>query len=173
MRRNSLLNTHAHFDHAGGIAQLAHDTGAQVIASAADTSALERGGRGDPEYGDKFPFPPVNVVRTMKDGEHLQLGDLMLTAHATPGHTKGNMTLTWMSCEDKRCLHMVDIGSLSAPGYKLVENSKYRDIVKDFEHSFAMVATLPCDIALNPHPGAVHFWARVANRKQGDVNALV
>jgi metallo-beta-lactamase class B len=168
-----ILNSHAHFDHAGGIAQLAHDTGAQVIASPGDTPLLERGGHDDPEYGDRFPFPPVRVTRTVVDGEHLRLGDLALTAHATPGHTKGNTTWTWRSCEGKRCLHMVDVGSLSAPGYQLVGNTKYADIVKAYEHSFAVVAALPCDIALAPHPEMVDFWVRVARRKHGDANALL
>ncbi|TAL80370.1 MAG: subclass B3 metallo-beta-lactamase, partial [Candidimonas sp.] len=119
-----ILNSHAHSDHAGGMAQLAHDTGAQVIANIADTPLLERGGHDDPEYGDRFPFPPVHVARTVTDGESLHLGDLVLTAHSTPGHTKGNTTWTWVSCEGSRCLHMVDVGSLSAPGFKLVKNSK-------------------------------------------------
>lgn len=168
-----ILNTHAHCDHAGGLARLARDTGAQVVASAADTPLLERGGRDDPEYGDRFPFPPVHVARTVADGESLHLGDLVLTAHATPGHTKGNTTWTWMSCEARRCLHVVDVGSLSAPGFRLIGNPKYPDIVRDFEHSFAMVASLPCDIPLAPHPGAVDFWARVAKRKQGKATALI
>lgn len=168
-----ILNTHAHYDHAGGIARLVHDTGAQVIAGAADAAALARGGRDDPEYGDRFPFPPVRGVRTVRDGERLQLGDLVFVAHATPGHTRGNTTWTWQSCRDQRCLQLVDVSSLSAPGYKLVGNRQYPDVVEDFEHSFAMVAALPCDIALGPHPAAVHFWERVADRKKGDANALV
>jgi metallo-beta-lactamase class B len=167
-----ILNSHAHSDHAGGIAQLAHDTGARVIASAADTPLLERGGRDDPEYGDRFPFPPIHVARTVADGG-LHLGDLVFTAHATPGHTKGNTTWTWMSCEGTRCLHMVDVGSLSTPGYKLIGNPKYPNIVRDFERSFGVVAALPCDMPLAPHPGMVNFWARVAKRKQGDANALI
>lgn len=168
-----ILNTHAHADHAGGIARLARDTGAQVIASAADTPLLERGGHGDPQYGDRFPYPAVHVARTVTDGQTLHLGDLLLTAHATPGHTRGNTTWTWVSCQGKRCLHMVDVGSLSAPGFKLLGNPHYPDILQDFAHSFAVVAALPCDIPLAPHPGMVDFWARVAKRNQGDANAMV
>jgi metallo-beta-lactamase class B len=165
-----ILNSHAHSDHAGDIAQLARDTGAQVIANAADAPLLERGGRGDPQYGDRFPFPPVHVTRTVTDAERLRLGDLSMTAHATPGHTQGNTTWTWMSCEGKRCLHMVLVGSLSAPGFKLL---KHPDMLKDFEHSFGVVASVPCDIPLAPHPGMVDFCARVAHREQGDANALM
>ena len=168
-----ILNSHAHCDHAGGIAQLARDTGAQVIASAADTPLLEHGGHDDPEYGDRFLFPSVHVTRTVADGESLRLGDLVLTAHSTPGHTKGNTTWTWTSCEDKRCLHMVDVGSLSAPEYKLIGNQKYPGIVKDYEHSFVLVAALTCDIALAPHPEMVDFWERVAKRTGGLADALI
>jgi metallo-beta-lactamase class B len=168
-----ILNSHAHCDHAGGIAQLVRDTGAQVIASAADTAQLARGGHDDPQYADRFVFPPVQVTRKVADKKRLRLGDLELTAHLTGGHTKGNTTWAWQSCEDRRCLHMVDIGSLSAPDYRLIANPKYPDIVKDFEHSFAMVAALPCDIALAPHPDMVDMWARVAKRDQGAADALI
>ena len=168
-----ILNSHAHCDHAGGIAQLARDTGAQVIAGAADAALLARGGHDDPEYGDRFVFPPVHVTRRVTNGEQLRLGDLLLTAHSTPGHTKGNTTWTWTSCDGIRCLPMVDIGSLSAPDFQLIGNAKYPNAVEDFRTSFAMVAALPCDIALAPHPEMVDFWARVAKRDQGDVNALI
>lgn len=168
-----IINSHAHCDHAGGIAQLARDTGAQVVAGAADSALLARGGHDDPEYGDRFVFPPVHVTRKVTGGERLHLGDLVLTAHATPGHTKGNTTWTWTSCEGVRCLRMVDVGSLSAPDFTLIGNAKYPDAVKDFRASFAMIAALPCDIALAPHPAMVDFWARVAKRDQGDANALI
>jgi metallo-beta-lactamase class B len=97
----------------------------------------------------------------------------VLTAHATPGHTRGNTTWTWLSCEGTRCLHVVDVGSLSAPGFELVGNPRSPGIVKDFERSFGVVAALPCDIPVAPHPEMVDFWARVAKRQQGDANALV
>jgi metallo-beta-lactamase class B len=38
-----LINSHAHFDHAGGTAQLKADTGAKVWASRLDEPALEKG----------------------------------------------------------------------------------------------------------------------------------
>lgn len=168
-----ILNSHAHSDHAGDIAQLARDTGAEVIANAADAAFLESGGHDDPEYGDRFPFPAVHVTRTVTDGETLQLGSLSLTVHATPGHTNGNTTWTWTSCEGTRCLHMVDVGSLSAPGFKLIGNAKHPHAVEEFENSFAAVAGLPCDIPLAPHPDMVNFWERVAKRDRGDANALI
>lgn len=168
-----ILNSHEHCDHAGGISQLAKDSGAQVIASSASISLLERGGHDDPQYGDSLPYTPVRVTRTVIDGQTLRLGDLLLTAHLTPGHTKGNTTWTWQSCEGVRCLNIVDVGSLSAPDYKLVDNQKSPDIVKDYESSFIKVAALPCDIALAPHPGMVDFWTRVDKRTRGDTNALI
>ncbi|HEX6852232.1 MAG TPA: subclass B3 metallo-beta-lactamase [Candidatus Polarisedimenticolaceae bacterium] len=168
-----ILNSHAHCDHAGGIAQLARVTGAQVIASAADAPLLARGGLEDPQYGDRFPFPPVQVARTVTDGESLRLGDLVFTAHATPGHTRGNTTWAWKSCEGTRCLHLVDVGSLSAPEYRLIGNPKHPEVVEDYERSFARVAALPCDIALAPHPGMVEFWERVARRDGGEPEALI
>lgn len=144
-----------------------------MIAGAADAPLLERGGHDDPEYGDRFSFPPVHVARMVRNDERLRLDDLVLTAHATPGHTKGNTTWTWMSCEGKRCLHMVDVGSLSAPGFKLIGNANDPNLVREFEHSFATVAALPCDIPLAPHPEMVDFWERVAKRVHGDANALL
>jgi metallo-beta-lactamase class B len=167
-----ILNSHAHCDHAGGIAQLARDLGATVIANVADTALLARGGHDDPQYDDRLLFPPVHASRTVTDGQSLRLGELVLTAHSTPGHTRGNTTWTWTSCEGTRCLRIVDVASLSAPGYNLVHSPRYPDIVKDFEYSFSMVAALPCDIALSQHPGVVHFWDRMAKRENGDANAL-
>ncbi|NEX62185.1 subclass B3 metallo-beta-lactamase [Noviherbaspirillum galbum] len=168
-----ILNSHEHCDHAGGITQLAKDTGAQVIASTASIPMLESGGHNDPQYGDSGLYTPMRVTRTVTDGESLRLGDLLLTAHLTPGHTRGNTTWTWLSCEGARCLNIVDVGSLSAPDYKLVDNPNSPDIVKDYESSFTLIAALPCDIALAPHPGMVDFWDRAGRREQGATDAFI
>ena len=144
-----------------------------MIANAADAASLERGGHDDPQYGNRFLYSPVHVTRTIADGEVLRLGGVVLTAHSTPGHTKGNTTWTWKSCENKRCLDMVFVGSLSAPAYKLIDNQKYPNIVQDFEHSFKLVEALPCDIALAPHPGMVEFWERLEAVGQRNRNVLI
>ena len=168
-----ILSSHAHCDHAGGIAQLARDSGAQVIAGTGDVESLASGGHNDPQFGDRLLFPPVQVARIVGDNDVLQLGQLTLTAHATPGHTRGNTTWSWRACERRRCLAIVFIGSLSAPGYTLKNNPRYPQIIEDYRRSFATVAALPCDIALASHPDMVDFWDRVAKRRKGDAQALI
>lgn len=168
-----ILVSHAHCDHAGDVAALARSTGAQIIAGPGDEPLLARGGRDDPQYRDRFTFAPTRATRSVTDGERLRLGDLVLTAHHTPGHTKGNLTWSWESCEGGRCLTIVDIASLSAPGYRLVGDSTHRQLVADYERSFTKVEALRCDIALSPHPELVDFWGRVAKRDAGDPGALV
>ncbi len=168
-----ILISHGHCDHAGDAAALVRLTGAQLIAGAGEEALLARGGRDDPQYGDRFTYAPARVTRTAKDGERLRLGALTVTAHATPGHTKGNTTYAWTSCEDGRCLEIVDVASLSAPGYRLLGNPRHPDLIADFMSSFDKVAALDCDLALGPHPETVAFWDRMSRRDQGDANALI
>src|SRR6185503_14158379 len=87
-----ILNSHAHLDHAGGIAELRRVTGAKFLASAPDAAQLARGGTDDPQFGNRFPFPPAPPDRLVRDGERVTLGGTTLTAHITPGHTRGCTT---------------------------------------------------------------------------------
>src|SRR4051812_19647186 len=83
-----LLNSHAHFDHSGGLAKLKADTGAQFIASTGDRPFLESG---HIPYGpsSQIDTTPVHVDRAVKDGDAISLDGVTLTAHVLPGHTKG------------------------------------------------------------------------------------
>lgn len=161
-----ILNSHAHVDHAGGIAALQRDSGAQVLASADGARELALGGadRTDPQYGDIPDYPPVSRVRVVRDGEVVRLGNVAVTAHYTPGHTPGSTSWTWTSCVGTRCLRMVYADSLtpiSAPGFRFSDDPRR---VAAFRRAIATVAALPCDILLTPHPGASDFWQRVARR---------
>jgi metallo-beta-lactamase class B len=171
-----ILNSHAHVDHAGGIAALRAASGAQVLASAAGARELELGGadRSDPQYGSAPEYAPLRNVRVVRDGETVQLGHVAVTAHYTPGHTPGSTAWTWQSCEGRRCLHIAYADSLSAigaPTYRFIDHPTY---VATFRKAIATVAALPCDILLTPHPDASGFWEKVARRKSPtDVTALI
>jgi len=166
-----ILNSHAHYDHAGGIAELQRLSGATVVASKWSAAVLTKGGVApeDPQYGQLLPIAPVAHVRTLHDGEVLHLGNLTLTPHSTPGHTPGGTSWTWQSCEANRCLNMVymdSISAVSADGFKYTQRPGLSQM-QDFEQSFTFLETTPCDILITPHPEASGLWDRLDKRNQG------
>lgn len=147
-----ILGSHAHSDHAGGLAQLKAWTGARLFASAGDAPLLEAGGRGDPFFGDKLPFPPVKVDHLLRDGEAVTLGDTTLVAHLTPGHTRGCTTWTTRVAESGRHYDVVFVCSTTVlAGYRLVDHPTYPGIADDYARTFATLAALPCDVFLGSH----------------------
>ncbi len=150
-----IVNSHAHFDHAGGIAALQRASGAEAAASPDGARALERGGPvpEDPQFALAGTFPAVRDVRVIADGDVLRVGSLTITARFTPGHTPGGTTWTWRSCEGERCADVVyadSLNAVSAPGFTF---STRPGLVDAFRRSIAMVETLPCDILISVHPG--------------------
>lgn len=163
-----LLNTHAHFDHAGGLAALKAKTGAKLHASAIEATLLEAGGKGDFRWGDEGAYPPVTVDRRLADGDTVTLGGAKLTARLTPGHTKGATTWTW-----KAGAHdVVLVSSASILDYRFVGEESYPGIRADFEKSFATFRALPCSIFLAPHAGFIDLDAKRA-KLGGAVNPFV
>jgi metallo-beta-lactamase class B len=161
-----ILNSHAHFDHAGGIAALQRASGAEVAATKWSAEVLKRGASipGDPQYGGLLAFPPVANVRIVTDGQVMRVGPLALTAHVTPGHTPGGTTWTWQSCEATRCLNLVYADSqspVSAEGFLFTKSEAYPSAIHDFEHGLATIEELPCDILMTPHPGASQLLERL------------
>src|ERR1051325_2868937 len=146
-----LINSHAHYDHAGGLAKLKQLTGARLIVSAADAKLLAAGGKGDFAFGDKFTYPPVRADRLIGDWDEITLGGVKLVAHLTPGHTKGNTTWTTKVQDGGKEYNIVFAGSTSAPGYTLVDNAKYPMIAEDYLLTFWRMRALPCDVFLAPH----------------------
>ncbi|MBW8304563.1 MAG: subclass B3 metallo-beta-lactamase [Brevundimonas sp.] len=166
-----ILSTEPHFDHAGGIAALARDTGATVIASHAGTEALAqgRGGVGDPQAVMGATFPPVQRLRPVRDGETLRLGDVVVTARASPGHTPGSMSWAWRSCEAGDCRDVVFSSSLnpiSADGYRF-SAPENRALHNGFLATFALFRALPCDILLTAHPDQPGTTERIQRLERG------
>jgi metallo-beta-lactamase class B len=163
-------NSHAHFDHAGGIAVLQRESGAKVMASARSAEVLRTGcpTPDDPQaaFGcPKYGFPPVREpILPIRDGEVIKLGGVELTAHLTPGHTPGSTTWTWRSCEGARCLNIVYADSLNPVSG---EGFRFEPIAGTFKASIATVAALPCDVLLTPHPDASDTLERLSSPDGG------
>ncbi len=151
-----ILSTEPHFDHAGGLAALARDTGATVVASARGAEGLRAGAhaKDDPQRAYGGTWPRVAKVRVVKDGEVLRLGRTAITAQATPGHTMGSMSRSWRDCEGRTCKAIVFASSLnpvSAEGYRYTAPSS-APIVRGFAASYRRMNGMPCDILISAHP---------------------
>ncbi|MGY4516103.1 subclass B3 metallo-beta-lactamase [Lysobacter sp. HA18] len=160
----AIVNSHAHADHAGGLARLQQDSGATLYARAEAASVLStaRIGRSDPQMLALKSFPAVGHVETIADGAHVRVGAIDLTNHATPGHTPGGSSWTWRECEGGRCVDTAYVDSLTAVSddvYRYSDNAAY---VAGFRATIANVATLPCDVLITPHPVASDLWSRIA-----------
>ncbi len=161
-----ILHSHEHFDHAGGIARLQQITGAQLIASPAAARVFATGtaGADDPQAGMNKPFAAARVDRLIGDGEVVRLGNLWLTALATPGHTPGALSWHWGSCEGGVCRRIVYADSLtpvSRDGYRFSDHPAY---LEAYRESLAKIAALECDILVTPHPSASAVIDRFAGR---------
>ena len=161
-----LLQSHEHMDHVGGIGRLQQLTGAQVFASpdAAKVFATGTAGAGDPQAGMHKPFPTARVDRVVKDGELVRLGNLQLTAIATPGHTPGALSWTWGSCDGGVCRQIVYADSLSAISRDDYKFSAHPAYVAAFRAGIAKVAKADCEILLTPHPSASNMVERIGGK---------
>ena len=159
-----LLHSHEHHDHVGGMARLQQLTGATLVASRAAARVFTTGtaGADDPQAGALKPFPAVQAGRVIADGETVRLGDIQLTAHATPGHTPGALSWTWESCDGGVCRSMVFADSLSAVARDGFKFSDRPALVAAFRASIARLAGLRCEILLTPHPSASGMNERFA-----------
>jgi metallo-beta-lactamase class B len=146
-----LINSQAHYDHAGGFALLKELTGATLAVSKADAEQISGGGKNDFAWGDRFVYQPAKVDRVIQDKDRIEMGGVTMTARLTPGHTKGCTTWTMKVKEGGKEYDVVFVGSVTAPGYKLVDNPKYPNITADYAYTFRLLKTLDCDVFLGSH----------------------
>ena len=174
-----LLISHAHFDHDAGSARIVKETGAKYEVMDSDVDVVESGGKTDFNYGDsKDPdtarYPAVKVSRVLHDGDTVSLGGTVLTAHKTPGHTKGCTTWTLKVKDGGKDLNVVVVGSPNVnPGYVLVGNAKYPNIVQDYETTFKVLKALPVDVFLGAHGDYYGLPAKFEKLKAGGANPFI
>jgi metallo-beta-lactamase class B len=157
-----LLNSHAHFDHSGGLAQIKRDSGARLVASELDRGALENGHYLGSETVKGLDSIPVKVDRAIKDGDTVSLGGVTLTANITPGHTRGCTSWTMPVVEAGKTHKIVFFCSASVAANRLAPNPQYPGIVEDYRKTFARARTLGADIYLAPHTNFFDMWAKKA-----------
>jgi len=169
-----LINTHAHYDHAGALAQLKADIPkVKLWISRGDAPAIEQGHHiGDNENGPT-PMAPAKVDKTFGDNQKLKLGETTLVAHLTPGHTIGCTTWTTAVVEKGRPLAVTFPCSLSVAGNVLVGNKTHRTIVADYRSSFAKLRSIPTDVMLPAHEEQGDLLARRQKMLRGDPNAFI
>lgn len=151
-----VLLSHGHIDHAGASELIKEQTGAKLMVMSQDVPILESGGKKDFVYGNdpKLLFPAAKVDKSLHDGDQVKLGNVILTAHLTPGHTPGCTTWAMKVTDHHHPYNVVIFGSTSVnPGYQLINNKVYPNIVSDYEHTFKVLKSLPCDIFLGSHGG--------------------
>jgi metallo-beta-lactamase class B len=160
-----LLISHAHGDHDAATGLIRRDTDAKLMVMDADVPDEESTGRGR---------PGAHVDRVLHDGDTVELGGAKLTAHLTPGHTKGCTTWTMQVQEGGRTLNAVIIGSPNVnPGYILVGNTKYPQIAQDYVKTFAVLKSLPCDVFLGAHGAYFGLLAKYEKKKPGAANPFI
>ena len=167
-----LLNSHAHFDHSGGLAKLKADTGAKFYASTGDAPFLESG---HIPYGPSslIDTTPIHVDRAMKDGENFSLGGVTMTAHVLPGHTKGCTTWTMPLTEAGVTHKVMFFCSISVAGNPIAGKLAYPTIVSDYRASFARLKKMDADIFLAPHGGQFDMDEKLAKVKPGAPNPFI
>lgn len=171
-----LLISHAHWDHNAASALIKEQTGAKYMVMDRDVEPVESGGKTDFQYGNdpETLYKPTKVDRVLHDGDEVKLGGSALTAQLTPGHTKGCTTWTMKVQEGSTTYNAVIVGSPNVnPGYKLVNNPKYPQITEDYEKTFRVLKSLPCDLFLGAHGSYFDMETKYQRFKRGDKTAFV
>jgi metallo-beta-lactamase class B len=165
-----ILASHAHIDHVQAHALVRQQTGAKVLVSRDDAPTIATGGKQEWMYGDDYSWPPCPVDGIVEDGQKVELGGTTLTAHLTPGHSRGATTWTMSVAnpDGGKPLDVVFFASGSIPaGVRVVNNPAYPEAVSAYEHSFAVWRALPCDVFLAAHSDLFDLDAKYERLQAG------
>lgn len=167
-----ILSSHAHWDHVENHAEMKKLTGAQVMAVGEDAAAIASGKDNSALGGDGWP--PTKVDRILKDGDTVTLGGVTLTAHLTPGHTKGCTTWTTTVRENGKPYDVVFIGGISInEGVRLVGNTRHPSIADDYARTFRVLKGLTPDVFVAQHPAIYGMADKLQRLRPGAENPFV
>ncbi len=179
-----LLNSQAHFDHLAGAAEVIRETHAKNMVMDGDVSVVETGAKADflSPSTNILLYAPVHVDRVLHDEDTVRLGGVILTAHKTAGHTRGCTTWTMrahLPGEPKDVLrNIVIVGGtgfwseyhfVATPGHRV----SYPGIAQDFQHTFAVLRALPCDVFLGAHGMYFNMLAKLKSYSQAGPRVFI
>lgn len=168
-----ILNSHAHFDHTGGFAEIKKESGAQMVAGERDKPLLEGGYYPGDEKNDLLAFPPVKVDVAVKEGDKVTLGDTTMIAHSTPGHSPGCTSWEMTVKDGGQDRNVLFFCSGTVALNRLVGNPTHPGIVDDYRATYAKVKAMNPDVLLGPHPEVYGMQAKRADMKDGAPNPFV
>jgi metallo-beta-lactamase class B len=172
-----LFNSQAHDDHMGGAAEVVRETHAKNMVMDGDVSVVETGAKTDfLAPSPNVPgYAPVHVDRILHDEDTVSLGGVTLTAHKTAGHTRGCTTWTMRAHLPGEpagtTRNIVIVGGtgfwseyhfVASPGHPV----SYPGIAQDFQHTFSLLRSLPCDVFLGAHGGYFDMLAKLRHYRQ-------
>jgi metallo-beta-lactamase class B len=146
-----LLNSHAHYDHSGGLAQLKKDTGAVLSVMEGDVSAIEGGFYLGSESNKAMGAPPVKVDKVLHDGDKVTLGGFSLTANLTAGHSRGCTSWGWTVQHEGNAREGLVFCSASVAANRITPPLQYPAIVEDYRATFVKAKKMKVDVFLAPH----------------------
>ncbi|MBR0757375.1 subclass B3 metallo-beta-lactamase [Bradyrhizobium jicamae] len=168
-----LVNTHAHIDHTGGFAELKQASGAQMVAGERDKPLLEGGYYPGAQEEKALDFPPVNVDRTVREGDTVSVGNVTLTARETPGHSPGCTSWAFSVKDGDATRSALIFCSGTVALNRLAGNPTYPGIVDDYKKTFARARGMKVDILLAPHPEMYKMPEKRAKLAEGGPNPFV
>ena len=168
-----LLNTHAHIDHTGGLAEMKAASGAQLVAGEADKPLLEGGYYPGAREETALNFPPVKVDRTVREGDKVTVGDVTLIARETPGHSPGCTSWEFSVKDGDATRSALIFCSGTVALNRLVTNPTHPGIVTDYRKTFARAKDMKVDVLLAPHPEMYRMQDKRAMLSDGAPNPFV
>lgn len=168
-----LVNTHAHIDHTGGLAEMKQASGGQLVSGEADKPLLEGGYYPGAENDAALKFPPVKVDRTVREGDTVKVGNVTLTARETPGHSPGCTSWEFAVKDGDATRTALIFCSGTVALNRLVGSPTYPGIVADYKKTFARAKDMKVDVLLAPHPEMYKMHEKRAKLAAGGPNPFV
>ena len=167
-----IIHTHGHIDHCGATRRMKELSSADVALGEQDVETVKRGTQltcAEYMYGIN-EFETFEVERPLKHKDSIDMGDVLIQCHHTPGHTPGVITYTFeVEVDGKR----QTVGLFGGPGLWTLQDEHrhgqgYEGNRQDFANSLEYLAALDVDIWLGAHPGQNDNFGKFKRLSEGE-----